>query len=48
MTLPRSPGARSGVFISYSRKDGESFAGDLRQRIEREGIAIWQDRTRCV
>jgi hypothetical protein len=32
------------VFISYSRKDGEKFAKDLRQRLEAENISFWQDR----
>ncbi len=32
------------VFISYSRKDGEEFAKDLRQRLEAENIPLWQDR----
>ena len=32
------------VFISYSRKDGEKFAKDLRQRLESENIPLWQDR----
>ena len=36
--------ARSGVFISYARSDGEKFANDLRQRLEGEGIPLWQDR----
>src|SRR5678816_845167 len=36
--------ARSGVFISYARSDGEKFANDLRQRLEKEGIPLWQDR----
>jgi WD40 repeat protein len=36
--------ARSGVFISYARSDGEAFANDLRQRFEEAGIPFWQDR----
>src|SRR5215213_6911780 len=36
--------ARSGVFISYARSDGEEFADRLRQRLESEGIPLWQDR----
>ncbi|HEX7329903.1 MAG TPA: hypothetical protein VF290_00295 [Pyrinomonadaceae bacterium] len=36
--------ARSGVFISYARSDGEKFANVLRQRLEAEGIPLWQDR----
>jgi len=35
---------RTGVFISYGRDDGEEFANDLRQRLEAEGIPLWQDR----
>ena len=38
------PTARSGVFISYARSDGEKFANDLRQRLEEEEIPLWQDR----
>jgi 1,2-phenylacetyl-CoA epoxidase catalytic subunit len=38
------------VFISYSRKDGEDFATDLRQRLEREHpeIPLWQDRQEMI
>ena len=45
--MPASPGpfARSGVFISYSRKDGEAFARDLRGKLEARHIPLWQDRT---
>src|SRR5688572_21370354 len=34
------------VFISYARKDGEEFAGKLRERIQHEQpeISLWQDR----
>jgi WD40 repeat protein len=32
------------VFISYSRKDGEDFARDLRGWLEKEAIPLWQDR----
>ena len=35
---------RNGVFISYARSDGEEFANALRQRLEKEGIPLWQDR----
>jgi WD40 repeat protein len=37
-------GRYARVFISYSRDDGEESAGDLRTRLEAEGIPIWQDR----
>ena len=40
----KPPIARNGVFISYARSDGEKFANDLRQRLEKEGIPPWQDR----
>jgi WD40 repeat protein len=35
------------VFISYARQDGETFASELRARLEREQpeITLWQDRT---
>jgi hypothetical protein len=38
---------RSGVFISYSRADGETFATDLRARLIRQSLGIgivWLDR----
>jgi hypothetical protein len=34
---------REGVFISYARSDGKSFAGELRARLENEGFSLWQD-----
>ena len=36
------------AFISYARQDGEAFATDLRQRVEKEQpeISLWQDRAR--
>ncbi|MGA9996693.1 MAG: TIR domain-containing protein, partial [Pyrinomonadaceae bacterium] len=36
--------ARRGVFISYSRSDGEALAASLRARLEQESIPLWQDR----
>jgi hypothetical protein len=37
--------ARRGVFISYSRSDGECFAHRLRMRLEKGGIPLlWMDR----
>jgi WD40 repeat protein len=38
--MPSSP----RVFISYSRKDGELYARNLRQRLEEKKIPLWQDR----
>jgi predicted ATPase len=32
------------VFISYSRKDGEDYATELRRELEKENIPLWQDR----
>ena len=32
------------VFISYARSDGEAFATNLRQRLLKEHIPLWQDR----
>jgi hypothetical protein len=32
------------VFISYSRKDGEAFAKNLRANLEAKNIPLWQDR----
>jgi TIR domain len=37
--------SKSGVFISYSRADGEPQARAIRRRLEAEGIRLWQDRT---
>ena len=31
------------VFISYSRKDGEQAAGELRELLKSEDLPIWQD-----
>src|SRR5689334_16077198 len=31
------------IFISYSTRDGSDAARDVRQRLEAEGFAIWQD-----
>jgi hypothetical protein len=42
--MPDSPKPR--IFVSYSRKDGEDFATDLRQKLEAEGLTLWQDRAR--
>ncbi|MGH8608362.1 MAG: NB-ARC domain-containing protein [Gammaproteobacteria bacterium] len=38
--------AKSGVFISYARSDGEAFATALRERLAQEapGLRVWQDR----
>src|SRR5919206_2972064 len=36
--------SRGGVFISYARSDGEEFAVRLRERLETEGVRLWQDR----
>jgi WD40 repeat protein len=41
-----STGARSGVFISYARTDGEDFTMRLRAHLEKEGIPLWQDRVK--
>lgn len=34
---------RSGVFISYSRKDGELFARSLREMLLSRRVVVWQD-----
>ena len=34
-------GAR--IFISYSRKDGAEFAANLRKRLQKQDLSIWQD-----
>ena len=36
--------AKSGVFLSYSRADGEQQALALRRRLAAAGISLWQDR----
>jgi len=45
MTQPVPPKARgkARAFVSYARSDGESFAGDLMQRLQAEGIPLWRD-----
>jgi len=35
---------RSGVFISYARRDGSEFAYGLRDQLEQQNIKLWQDR----
>jgi len=45
-TTTHSDKPKPRVFISYSRKDGEDFAIDLRQRLEAENLPLWQDRAR--
>src|SRR6516165_6247094 len=34
-------GAR--IFISYSRKVGAEFAANVRKRLQKENLSIWQD-----
>jgi WD40 repeat protein len=34
------------VFISYARKDGEDLARQTRERLEQQGIPVWQDRVK--
>jgi len=41
---PKPTTARTGVFISYARDDGEEFAKLLRKRLHGEGIPLWRDR----
>ena len=41
-----APGAKPRVFISYSRKDGEDFAANLREQLLDESISLWQDRAK--
>jgi hypothetical protein len=40
----RPNAAEPKVFISYSRKDGETFANNLRAKLEAKRIPLWQDR----
>ncbi len=42
------PRDKTRVFISYARADGETFAADLRTRLEKEHpeITLWQDRVK--
>jgi hypothetical protein len=39
--MAETSGAR--IFISYSRKDGAGFAANLRKRLQKENLSIWQD-----
>src|SRR3982751_5796671 len=39
--MPDLPGTR--VFISYSRKDGQEFAAELRRDLGARGFSLWQD-----
>ena len=31
------------IFISYSRKDGARFAADLREKLLKQHLSVWQD-----
>jgi hypothetical protein len=31
------------IFISYARKDGARFAADLREKLLRKQLSVWQD-----
>ncbi|MBZ0275360.1 MAG: TIR domain-containing protein [Anaerolineae bacterium] len=44
--LPLGTTHEKTIFIAYSRKDGKTFATQLRQRLESEGLSSWQDRDR--
>lgn len=44
----RTAQARSGVFISYARSDGEEFARVLRERLAGENVPLWRDREGMV
>ena len=35
--------AKPTAFISYARSDGRAVAADLRQRLQDEGVSVWQD-----
>ena len=41
-------GNQPRIFLSYARKDGETFARDLRQKLTDHGLSVWQDRTKMV
>src|SRR5271165_7501713 len=35
--------ASARIFVSYSRKDGAAFAADLRSKLLRNDLSVWQD-----
>jgi hypothetical protein len=39
--LPRS--ASTPIFMTYARSDGARFAADLRHKLQRRGLSVWQD-----
>ncbi|MBZ0276764.1 MAG: toll/interleukin-1 receptor domain-containing protein, partial [Anaerolineae bacterium] len=44
--MPQSPQTaprKVPLFISYARKDGRTFAAELRKQLTAEGFTIWQD-----
>ena len=43
---PPTTSGRHGVFLSYARSDGEAFANELRQRLNKDlpSLQVWQDR----
>jgi hypothetical protein len=40
---PMATSSAARTYISYSRKDGPKFAADLRQRLLKENLSVWQD-----
>lgn len=46
--MARESRVRSGVFVSYSRQDGETFARDLRDELMAHGLPVWHDRARML
>jgi hypothetical protein len=36
-------GSSARIFISYARKDGASFAADLRKKLVKQRLSVWQD-----
>src|SRR5678815_5929937 len=45
MTTQKEHRVRRGVFVSYARRDGESLARDLCQRLLAHGVPVWHDRS---
>jgi hypothetical protein len=41
--MPDADSTQARVFVSYSRQDGATFAAELRNRLEKEDLSIWQD-----
>ena len=41
--MPDADSTQARVFVSYSRQDGATFAAELRNKLLKEDLSVWQD-----